>query len=109
MEENWCWPAIGIDFGSRFLSVGVCQYDRVKLITNDQGSGKTPSCVAFTDTDYLVGDAAKNQNATNPANTVYGLFSFLSHFNFILINYIFQSVLSNLVVVLCISTNYRCK
>lgn len=49
--------------------VGVWQNDRVEIIANDQGNRTTPSYVAFTDTERLVGDAAKNQVAMNPANT----------------------------------------
>jgi len=51
--------------------VGVWQNDRVEIIANDQGNRTTPSYVAFTDTERLIGDAAKNQVAMNPANTVY--------------------------------------
>jgi heat shock protein 1/8 len=49
--------------------LGVWQNDRVEIIANDQGNRTTPSYVAFTDTERLVGDAAKNQVAMNPANT----------------------------------------
>jgi heat shock protein 1/8 len=47
------------------------QNDRVEIIANDQGNRTTPSYVAFTDTERLVGDAAKNQAAMNPINTVF--------------------------------------
>lgn len=47
------------------------QHDRVEIIANDQGNRTTPSYVAFTDTERLVGDAAKNQAAMNPINTVF--------------------------------------
>jgi molecular chaperone DnaK (HSP70) len=50
--------------------VGVWQNDRVEIIANDQGNRTTPSYVAFTDTERLIGDAAKNQVAMNPRNTV---------------------------------------
>jgi hypothetical protein len=50
--------------------VGVWQNDRVEIIANDQGNRTTPSYVAFTDTERLIGDAAKNQVAMNPKNTV---------------------------------------
>lgn len=47
------------------------QHDRVEIVPNDQGNRTTPSYVAFTDTERLVGDAAKNQVALNPINTVF--------------------------------------
>lgn len=51
--------------------VGVWQNDRVEIIANDQGNRTTPSYVGFTDTERLIGDAAKNQVAMNPRNTVF--------------------------------------
>lgn len=62
---------IGIDLGTTFSCVGVWQYDRVEIIANDQGNRTTPSYVAFTNTERLIGDAAKNQVAMNPVNTVF--------------------------------------
>jgi heat shock 70kDa protein 1/2/6/8 len=63
--------AIGIDLGTTYSCVGVWQTDRVEIIANDQGNRTTPSYVAFTDTERIVGDGAKNQASQNPKNTVF--------------------------------------
>lgn len=63
--------AVGIDLGTTYSCVAHFSNDRVEIIPNDQGNRTTPSFVAFTDTERLIGDAAKNQAAMNPANTVF--------------------------------------
>lgn len=63
-------PAVGIDLGTTDSCVG--EHRKVEIIANDQGNRTTPSYVAFTDTERLIGDAAKNQVAMNPTNTVFG-------------------------------------
>nr|KYP50783.1 Heat shock cognate 70 kDa protein [Cajanus cajan] len=65
--------AVGIDLGTTYSCVAVWQeqHNRVEIIHNDQGNRTTPSCIAFTDKQRLIGDAAKNQAAANPENTVF--------------------------------------
>eukprot|EP00656_Telonema_subtile_P013929 TRINITY_DN1707_c0_g2_i2.p1 TRINITY_DN1707_c0_g2~~TRINITY_DN1707_c0_g2_i2.p1 ORF type:complete len:235 (+),score=67.76 TRINITY_DN1707_c0_g2_i2:156-860(+) len=64
-------PALGIDLGTTYSCVGIWQDQRVEIIANDQGNRTTPSYVAFTDTERLIGDGARNQVAMNPVNTVF--------------------------------------
>jgi len=70
-EKKGSSTAIGIDLGTTYSCVGVWINDRVEIIANDQGNRTTPSYVGFTDTERLIGDAAKNQVARNPVNTVF--------------------------------------
>ena len=63
--------AVGIDLGTTYSCVGVFRNNGVEIIANDQGNRTTPSYVSFTDTERLVGDAAKNIAAANPRNTIF--------------------------------------
>ena len=63
--------AIGIDLGTTYSCVGIWQNDRVEIISNDQGNRTTPSYVAFSENERLIGDSAKNQASMNPKNTLY--------------------------------------
>ena len=71
MSKTYTGESVGIDLGTTYSCVGVWQNDKVEIIANDQGQRTTPSYVAFTDTERLIGDAAKNQVAMNPTNTVF--------------------------------------
>lgn len=65
--------AVGIDLGTTYSCVAVWldEHQRVEIIDNDQGNWTTPSFVAFNNDQRLIGDAAKNQSATNPENTIF--------------------------------------
>ncbi len=63
--------AVGIDLGTTTSAIGIWQNDRVEIIANEQGNRTTPSYVAFTDTERLIGDAAKSQSAGNSKNTIF--------------------------------------
>ena len=65
--------AIGIDLGTSYSRVGVWKNGRVEIISNEQGNPSTPSYVAFTDSEVLVGDLAKSQITRNPENTLFDM------------------------------------
>jgi len=64
-------PVIGIDLGTTYSCVGIFKNGRVEIIPNELGARITPSVVAFTDEERLVGESAKNQSTVNPTRTVY--------------------------------------
>ena len=66
-------PCVGIDLGTTYSVVGVWQQGEVQIIQNEMGNRITPSVVAFTDTERLIGDGAKNQLPQNPENTIYAI------------------------------------
>jgi len=70
-EAEKLGTVIGIDLGTTYSCVGVYKGGRVEIVANDQGNRITPSYVAFTDTERLIGDAAKNQATSNPERTVF--------------------------------------
>ncbi|KAJ9474628.1 Ribosome-associated molecular chaperone SSB2 [Pseudozyma hubeiensis] len=71
VDETVYQGAIGIDLGTTYSCVGWWVNERVEIIANDQGNRTTPSYVAFTESERLIGDAAKNQAAMNPRQTVF--------------------------------------
>lgn len=73
MTDKISGPCIGIDLGTTYSCVGYFNpnSNSVEIIANDQGQRTTPSYVAFTESERLVGEGAKNQAAMNPKNTIY--------------------------------------
>ena len=80
MARKYDGLAVGIDLGTTYscAAVWLDDHNRVEIIHNDQGNRTTPSVVAFTDYQRLIGNGAENQSATNPENTVFGKKKFYS-------------------------------
>lgn len=70
-ESTELGTVIGIDLGTTYSCVAVYKKDHVEIIANDQGNIITPSWVAFTDTERLIGEAAKNQAPLNAERTIF--------------------------------------
>ena len=70
-KNNGLGTCVGIDLGTTYSCVGIWQHGQVEIISNDQGYRTTPSYVAFTESERLIGEAAKSQTAMNPENTIF--------------------------------------
>lgn len=91
-------PAIGIDLGTTYSCIAVWKHNGIDIITNDQGNRTTPSCVAFNNTEQLLGDGAKNQIAKNPTNTLFSQFNYNSYVLIFYAFHIFLYCLAHLVM-----------
>lgn len=80
-EATKLGTVIGIDLRTAYSCVGVYRNGHVEIIANDQGNRITPSWVAFTDTERLIGEAAKNQAALNPERTIFDEDGMISSFH----------------------------
>ena len=69
--QNIDGPVIGIDLGTTYCCVAMLNEERVEVFADEEGNRTFPSCVAFTDTEILIGGPAKNQISRNSRNTVY--------------------------------------
>lgn len=70
-SDKFIGPCVGIDLGTTYSCVAIMKNNNVEIIANDQGNRTTPSCVAFTESERLIGESAKNQMAMNPQNSVF--------------------------------------
>lgn len=70
-SDKFIGPCVGIDLGTTYSCVAIMKNNNVEIIANDQGNRTTPSCVAFTESERLIGESAKNQMAMNPLNSVF--------------------------------------
>ncbi|OJJ46319.1 hypothetical protein ASPZODRAFT_133352 [Penicilliopsis zonata CBS 506.65] len=73
MSDEVYEGAVGIDLGTTYSCVANYEGTNVEIIANEQGSYTTPSFVSFTDKERLIGEAAKNQAAMNPQNTIFDI------------------------------------
>ena len=68
---------IGIDLGTTNSCVAIMDGKNPKVIENSEGARTTPSVVAFTESEKLIGQSAKRQAVTNPENTLYAVKRFI--------------------------------